>query len=188
MFPIIISQIQSTEDRLFFEKLYREKHHSILNKLESQIFNASDVQDLEQDVWKKLIENTDTLRKLDEFQLNQYILKTIHSIRVDYIRKNSKTETLELNGDNAGSLDELKIQDIARTVEEAMACEQLMEDFPKLLQKLSPVEQQMFHYKFVMREGNEEIAGHTGLTQASVNRNVRRTKQKLLKLIREWAG
>lgn len=187
MIPIIFSQIKTDEDRIFFENLYKAKHEKILERLKSQIYNQDDVEEVEQDVWKKLIENTDTLRKLEPYELNQYIVKAIHSVRVDYIRRMNKTDVLSFDDEREPAVKQIPVRDLLKRIEEEMAYEQLIKQLPSIVSRLTATEQSIYHYKFEMKESDKQIAQHLNITEVSVRKYTSRTKQSIFKLIENWA-
>ncbi len=187
MFPIVFSQIKSDEDRAFFEKLYYEKHAVILNKIKTQVYNPDDAEELEQEVWKRLIENTDALRELSEYQVGVYIIKTINSVRIDYIRRQSKAEIFDLDGESGAAPDELPTWEMARILDEKMAYEQLLEELPSIVRKMSYTEQLVYHYKFEIKESDRQIAEHLHISEKSVRKYISRTKHALLGFIKAWA-
>lgn len=187
MFPIIFSQIKSDEDRVFFENLYHEKHAMILNKIKKQVFRPDDAEELEQEVWKRLIENTDKLRDLDDYRVGVYIIKTINSVRVDYIRRQSKAEIFDLDGESGAAPVEIPTWEMAKILDEKMAYEQLLEELPSIVRKMTATEQSVYHYRFEMKESVQQIAEHLHISEKSVRKYISRTKQSLLGLIKAWA-
>lgn len=186
MFPIIFGQIKSDEDRIFFEELYKEKHASILRKLKQQIFNQDDAEEVEQDVWRRLIEKTDTLRKLKPYELNQYVVKVVRSVRIDYIRRQNKADILGLDEEVEKMLNKMSPRDVVEVLEEKMAYEQLLEELPSLVLKLTATEQLIYHYKFEMKESDQQLAERLHISVVSVRKYISRTKRSLFKLVQEW--
>ena len=83
LFPAVIAAIENDDDRAFMEKLYLDHRYLMFKVARGIVDSPHAAEDMVAEACVSLIENIDTLRKINSCKLRPYIVcqKRIHRLR-----------------------------------------------------------------------------------------------------------
>lgn len=156
MLPLFISMIEDESDRAYMADLYQQYYPLIKKKAYDLVGNYSITGDLVQDVFIKLIPKISLLRSLDSCKRTPYIVYTVRSVCMDYIRKQARGSA-KLQA--AGAIDWEEIEDTQASPEEQTIQRESYEALGRVLEHIPERDRQLLIYKYLMGLKDKEIAG-----------------------------
>ena len=180
MLVAAISQL-SDSDRDFMLNLYKSYYNLARKNIFSITHSKEDIEDLINDVFIKLIEKTDLLRTFDSCKTTTYIVYTIRSVSINYVKHKAvemkhlyfseSMDILEDCPDSEGGLEVRLIrQEEIRLLEKAMSL-------------LPQSQKDLLYFKYLLDMSDKEIADVLGIAANSVRQYLTRARRSVKKLI-----
>jgi RNA polymerase sigma-70 factor, ECF subfamily len=146
-------------DRDALEELYLIHFDRIYSYLHVSVGNRHDAEDLTTQTFLKMLEKIGTF-KWRSAPFSAWLFRIAHNLAMDHFRANRRwqpeEEVPEPPGEEEPSAELLAMQSIGR------------ESMGKLIEKLSPEQQQVLTLKFVFNFPNAEVATILGKTEGAV--------------------
>ena len=168
-------------DRDALEELYLIHFDRIYSYLHVSVGNRHDAEDLTTQTFLKMLEKIGTF-KWRSAPFSAWLFRIAHNLAMDHFRANRRwqpeEEVPEPPGEEEPSAELLAMQSIGR------------ESMGKLIEKLSPEQQQVLTLKFVFNFANAEAATILGKTEGAIKSLQHRALASLQKQLekRESAG
>lgn len=90
MIAYIIGALEDQGDRAFMENLYRNFERLMFSTARKYVQALPDQKDIVQDAMEKLIKKITTIRPMNRCALSCYIVYTVRSTSIDFLRKQKK--------------------------------------------------------------------------------------------------
>jgi RNA polymerase sigma-70 factor (ECF subfamily) len=186
MLPLIITQIEDESDRAFMSELY-ERYYKLMRDAVAVYRFGLDADDVINDACLKLMRKIPLLRGLSCCALRSYIVSTIRSVSIDYIRKRDGESAHSYLGteddaiydiDKTADANELTPDQIAVDKESVTA---LM----KAVERLSSPYKDILEFKYLLEMTNQEIGKLYGITPDSVRMYLTRARRMALTIFRK---
>lgn len=180
MFATAIARLDN-DDRAFMLNLYKNYYNLARKNIFGITHSREDIEDLINDVFIKLIEKITLLRTFDSCKTTTYIVYTIRSISINYV-KHKAIETkhlyfseymdiLEDFPDSESGLDDRLIQQ-----EESYLLERGISLLPQS-------QKDLLYFKYLLDMSDQEIAEVLGIAPNSVRQYLTRARRNAKKLI-----
>ena len=178
---LLTATIESDTDREFMMRLYTEYYPLMRSKAYGIVREYAIVDDLVNDACVRLIGKISLLRDFDCCKLAAYIVYTVRSVSVDYIRRQSAQNKRVQAGFTADD----DVADNGKSTEEIMIQSEEIDALRSAVMKLPERERDILHFKYTLEMKDAEIAQTFGIQPSSVRSLISRTRRKVYELIRE---
>lgn len=183
MIPMMILQMEDSDDRTFMSELYTKYIRLMYYIAKKWTSKLEEQEDIVQEALMKLVEKVGRLRELDEPRRANYISHTVRNTAIKHLEKKSRESRILLDmdisqlnyacSDEYFSLDEQFIQKEWRA------------EFRRIWEQLPEREKLLLEGKYIFGESNEEIAQWMNCRPASVRMALTRARRMVLqKLMR----
>lgn len=175
MIALICANIEDPSDRKFMDQVYQEFERTMFHIACKYTSCRMDQEDIVQDGVLKLIKNISTIRPMGRCILASYIVFTIRSISIDFLRgqkaKGSKVSSMEDEPFFELESPSLPLDD------QLISAERLTE----LWGYLSEEDRVLFEGKYLLGRTDEELAMLLNCQPDSVRMKLTRARRKALK-------
>ena len=173
MIPLIISTIETPDDRDFMEALYNNYNRLMYKEIRKYIKNDCDVEDILQSVLVKLIDKIQRLRSFDRDQRVNYIIVACRNTALNHLRDSNRASQFTFD-EEIDWLDEKYI-----SVDERLERLERMEDVGRAWRTLDERNRCLLEMKYILEMSNEEIAREVGVSTNSVRMLLTRARNRL---------
>lgn len=175
MLPLIISSIESPEDRDMMTDFYT-LHCGVLHKEAWKYLNIKeDVEDVVYEALTKIIDKMEVFRDLQPSQRIQYALTTVRNLSYILLKRNNHFSFVSYDAVDFETLVDNHLPPEA-TVERKQAFEHLRE----VWNKLSIDDRMLLEQKYILCWNDADLACQLGIQPSSVRMRLTRTKRKLM--------
>ena len=180
MIGVLIAQLDE-DDRTFALNLYKSYYSLTRKTIYNMIHSNDDIEDLIDDVFVKLIEKISLLRTFNSPKTTSYIVYTIRSVSINYI-KHKKVESKHLYfSDNMDNLD--NIFDSVENLDEKLVRQEELETLSNAISKLPQNQKDLLYFKYVLDMSDSEIADILVIASNSVRQYLTRARRNAKKLM-----
>jgi RNA polymerase sigma-70 factor (ECF subfamily) len=183
--PLFLSTIEDDSDRAYMAGLYEQYFPLVKKKTYDLIGEYSVTGDLVQDVFIKLIPKVSLLRSLDSCKRTPYIVYTVRSVCMDYIRKKARGSA-KLQA--AGAVDLEEIEDPQALPEEQTIKRESYEALGKALEHISERDRQLLIYKYLMGLKDKEIASALNIPNRNIQAYLSRARRRAQTVLSKERG
>lgn len=178
MIPIILMTIENDDDREFMIKLYMDYQSLMRKQVLFLLKDTSLTDDMINETCIKLIENLDVLKQINCWALPTYIVFTVRSAVLDYMKSKRSKKIQEVDETDREHADE-------SINTEAEAIRQIeMSELASLINKLPDKYKDVLNFKYYLNMTNKEIASRLGIKPESVDMYLTRARKKVAELYR----
>lgn len=175
MIPIIISSIDSPEDRSLMTFFYETYNANMYREARKHISNSEDVEDIVYEALAKIIDKMDIFRDLKPLQQLQYALTTVRNLSYIFLKRNNYFTFIpydSMDFDIAANDD---------TDPELRAEKSTMStSIQKVWGSLDPNDRILLEQKYILYWKDSEIAAPLNIQPQSVRMRLTRAKRNLL--------
>lgn len=176
MLPIIISSIDSPEDRDLMSDFYLMYNALLYNEAWKFLEIKEDVEDIVYETLTKIIEKMDIFRELKPLQRVQYALTTVKNLSYIFLKRSNHFTIVSF--DNI----EFDIPADDGLSAEKVAEKNIFELHIKQIWKELPVEERMLlEQKYILQWKDEDLAESLGIQPQSVRMRLTRAKRNIIK-------
>ena len=176
MIPIVISAIESPEDRFLMTNFYEMHNEKMYREARKLLSSPEDVEDIVFEALTKIIDKMDIFCDLEPLQRLQYALTTVRNLSYILLKRNSHFSFIPydcMDFDIASSDD---------TNPEVCAEKNAMTSAVKTVWKtLDPDDKVILEQKYVLYWKDSEIAMRLNIQPQSVRMRLTRAKRNLMK-------
>lgn len=173
MLCMIVSMVDSPEDKRKVEKLY-EKYNGLMFAVAGKILTSKeDIEDAVLHSWEKIIKNIDKINKIDCKETKSFIVILTERVSIDHYRKLKREKTL--------SLDEYEESPYLFTTDREIEKYETIEWFRTIPKRYCEV-LIMF---YVNGLSTKEIAKVLGIKEGSVSSRLSRAREIIKKQLEE---
>lgn len=184
MFLLMVEQC-SDDDRAFMLNLYKN-YYGLVRKTIFNITNdVSDIEDLINDAFIKLIGKVDVIKRLDKHKLASYIAYTSRSVAINYIRHKQVERKYSYSDTYTDAIDALANNAKDETIEERLIKQEEMESLVNAVKGLPQDKKDLLYFKYVLEMDNAQIAEVLGISPDSVRQYLTRARRCARKLMEE---
>lgn len=170
------------DDRKFMTKLYKDYYALMKKQALLLLEDASLVDDMIDETCIKLMENIDMLKQINCWALPSYIVFTVRSVVLDYIkskRSKKKQEIQEISDEYA---------DNSLSTEEKVLRQIEIAELASLINKLPEKYKNVLNFKYFLNMTNKEIASRLGIKPESVDMYLTRARRKVAEMYERKEG
>lgn len=178
MFPIVISNIENDNERLFLERLYT-KYYSLMKK--KALFLVEDeacAEEIVQDSLLRFVNKIDDLMDIDKDKLPAYIMATVRNVSINR-RKRDRFEK-----DLFSQLDE-NVCDPKAIPENLYIQKEFLEKLEQAIKQLPEQYRLLLEAKYILDMKDDEIAKQFNIKSESVRTYIMRARRKAYSMIKE---
>jgi len=184
----IIESLDNPKDKKFIEELYEDFNRLMFKTARGYVSHLQDQEDIVQSAIEKLIRRTDRLRKISRCGLPSYVVYTVRSVSVDFLRVRNRlvARTVSLDSDlpdwETAGWSELPDMDGYLISEERKGL------LRKAIKELPEEDQLLLEGRYVWGLSDKELAEDVGCKPDSVRMKLTRARRKALRYIKEKEG
>ncbi len=176
MLPIIISAIESPEDRDLMTVFY-EKHNGLMyHEARKHLDIAEDVEDIVYEALVRIIDKMDVFRTLQPWQRVQYALTTVKNLSYLLLRRKNHFEFISFD-----AIDFDLFADETASTESVVQRDLLNEGVRKIWNALELEDKIFLEQKYVLYWEDAEIAELLQIKPESVRMKLTRAKRNVMK-------
>ncbi|MDD2221490.1 MAG: sigma-70 family RNA polymerase sigma factor [Clostridia bacterium] len=178
MFLLLLESVEKCSDKEFLRELYLKFYPVTYKKVFDLVGQDQEAGDIINDAFIKLIDKTELLRSLSEYQLICYVVLTARHTAINFIRHR------DLAKKHIFITDEIENVSIADTSleEEYLKAEQIGELAQVILQ-LPEAARSILLDKYYLQMSAEEISRQLGITTSAVWQRINRAKKQARSLL-----
>ena len=176
MLPIIISSIESPEDRDLMTDFFLQYRGLMYNEAQKYLNTPEDVEDIVYEALAKVIDKMETFRDLKHWQRVQYALTTVRNLAYILLKRSNRFTFM--------SFDELEYEipanegsSLEQTVEEQL----LRTQIKQIWNEIDLDDRLILEQKYILRWTDEELAMNLSIKPQSVRMRLTLAKRKVLK-------
>ena len=180
MLPIIISAIESPEDRDLMTEFYMRCSGLMHHEAQKYLSVAEDVEDVVYEALAKIIDKMEVFRELKHRQQVQYALTTVRNLSYIMLRRQKRFEFI--------SFDDIDLEiftDESESLEDAVQRSVLNAGVRKIWNSLGLEDKIILQQKYVLHWSNEEIAEPLEIKPESVRMRLSRAKRNLIQQLQK---
>jgi RNA polymerase sigma-70 factor (ECF subfamily) len=177
----MIAAIEDDDDRVFMLNLYNNYYGLVRKTVYSITYDNTDIEDLINDVFIKLIGKISVLRKLDCCKATSYVVYTTRSVTINYLKHLSVVKKHTYYGEDADIADSLISVD--NDMEDRFVNQSDLEALGNAILKLPQKQKDLLHYKYVLEMNDAEIAEILDIDRNSVREYLTRARRNAKKLM-----
>lgn len=169
---------ENGDDKEYLSNMYRQ-YYPLLKKHANAITgDLNAVDDLIQDTFLKLIPKISLLRSLNCYKKTSYIVYTLKSVCLDYLRKKTRRSPYTSNI----PMDDIlhQIPDLQAATEEIFVYHEELKALDQMLLQLSERDRCLLYFKYNMEMKDREIAKLLGIPANHVRQYIARAKRRAL--------
>ena len=175
MIPVIISSIESPEDRDLMAEFYIKYEALLYQEARKHLTVKEDVEDTVCEALAKIIDKMDTFRGLAPAQRIQYALTTVRNLSYILSKRNAYFTFVEYNESYEPFASE------QTTPEDSTEKKAALDQMRTVWMSLDIEDRMLLEQKYVLHWKDTELAEQLGIKSASVRMRLTRTKRKLMK-------
>jgi len=178
---LVISKLENEEEQIFIADIYNNYRGLMIKKSLEYVDNHHDAEDIIQKAFLKFMEKVSLLQSFEDRKLIAYIVSTIETTSIDFIRKRKRdinsTVSFE-DGDN--------IQDILdiETPEKIAVENYDKETINRAIKKLKPKHKIVLECKYYQNMPDDEIAEILNINPKSVREYLTRARNELKAILK----
>ena len=184
MFFLMLSTIESEDDRAFLRTLYEENYTAMLRKAKTMLFDDAAAEDVVQDTFVYFARNLDKIYKVPCNTLPFYVVMCVKRKCLDYI-KQQKVKSSHIAGSIASDEYPYELPDKGISVEEQAILKIDAESVQKAFAFLPESLKDILRYKYLLEMKDEEIAKLLGVKKVTVRSYLTRARQAVYEICKE---
>lgn len=181
MIGLLITVLESDDDKAFMLDLYKNYYSLVRRTIFSIIHDNKDIEDLINDIFIKLIEKIPLIRTLDCYKTTAYIVYTVRSVTINYI-KHKKVESKHMYyGDDTDIAEDISNHEDGS--EDRLIRQEEMELLNNTISNLPQKQKDLLYFKYILEMSDEEIAEVFRIAPNSVRQYLTRARRNAKKLM-----
>ena len=184
MLLLLLSTIESEDDRAFLRTLYEENYEAMLRKAKSMLFDDAAAEDVVQDTFVYFARNLDKIYKVPCNTLPFYVVMCVKRKCLDYI-KQQKVRSSHIVGSVDSGEYPYELPDKGISVEEQALLKIDVESVQKAFAFLPESLKDILRYKYLLEMKDEEIAKLLGVKKTTVRSYLMRARQAVYEICKE---
>lgn len=179
--PVAIMMMEDGDDRSFMEKLYVQHRYLLFRTAYNVVRNPQTAEDMVSEACVSLIENIDTLRKLNICKLRAYIVTTVRNVSLDYVRKRDRQSEKYFFTSDEKSFD---LPEQAQ-VDDDLIRKAEVDILRKALHKIHKTERELLQMKYFDMATDVQIAEKFHIGTNSVRYYLTKARRSLRRILEE---
>jgi len=181
MLMLAIVTLESDDDKAFMLNLYKDYYGLVRKTIYSITHNNSEVEDLINDTFIKLIEKVSLLRTLDSCRLAAYVVYTSRSVAINFIKHRDVQNKHVYYGKDLDLSDKLSSR--VDRIEERIIRHEELEELGNAILKLPDKYKDLLYFKYILQMHDREIAKVFEIAPDSVRQYLTRARREAKKLL-----
>lgn len=185
IFATMVAQLDDDNDREFILQLYKNYYNLAWKNIFRITRNLDDIEDLINDVFVKLIGKVSILRALERYKLTTYIVYTIRSVSLNYMKHKAVESKLLYFSDDIDAIDD----DTASGggVEDRLIRSDEVELLAKCAGMLPQKQRDILYFRYFLEMKDSDIAEVYGISPNSVREYLTRARRSVRELMEKEA-
>ena len=175
MLPIIISAIESPEDRDLMTEFYTQYHKLMYHEAKKYVSVLEDVEDIVYEALMKIIDKMDVFRELKRWQQVQYALITVRNLSYLLLKRQNHFAFVSFD-----TLDDEMLADENALPEDAVQRSLRDAGVRKIWNSLDLEDKILLEQKYILHWKDTEIAEPLQIKPESVRMRLTRAKRNLM--------
>lgn len=176
MFIMVISAMESDDNKAFMLNLYNEYYGLVRKTIYNITRDADHAEDLTNDTFIKLIEKVSVIRTLDSCKLAAYVVYTSRSVAINFIKHRDVQKKYAYYGKDLVSPEKIPSQE--DSIEAKIIHQEQIEELVKAILKLPEKHKDLLYFKYILEMDDREIAGIFRIAPDSVRQYLTRARRK----------
>lgn len=179
MLPIIISSIESPQDRDLVTEFYLTYKDRLYSEALKYLHTPEDAEDMVNETLAKIIDKMDVFRDLNPYQRIVYAVTAVRNISYNLSNRNNLFSMV--------SFDTLEVELPQESIvlpETAVVRKLFNEQIWQVWSALQTDERMILEQKYILRWTDEELSKYLGIQTQSVRMRLTRAKRSILKQLK----
>ena len=176
MLPIVISAIESPEERDLMTEFYTQYHGLMYHEAQKHLPISEDAEDIVYEALIKIIDKIDVFRELKHWQQVQYALTTVRNLSYLLLKRQNHFAFVSFD-----TLDDEMLADENALPEDAVQRSLRDAGVRKIWNSLDLEDKILLEQKYILRWKDTEIAEPLQIKPESVRMRLTRAKRNLMK-------
>lgn len=176
----MVNSLNDPNDKRFIEDLYRDFNRIMFKMAGRYVSSLPDQEDIVHNAIVKLIGRVDVLRKFSRCVLSKYIVYTVRSVAIDFLRMRGRLEahTVSLDG-------EMIVEGTSEPLDVYLMSRAKVARLKEIWPKLSEEEQLLLEGKYIWDRSDKELAEDFRCKPDSIRMKLTRARRRALDLMTE---
>ena len=179
MLPIIISSIESPQDRDLMSEFYLSHNSRMYAEAWKYMQNAEDVEDMVFEALTRIIDKMDVFRNLEPTQRIVYAVTAVRNLCYIQLTRNNLHTMVSFD-----ALEVERPQEGSTSLESMTERKLLNEQVRQVWCTLTAEERMLLEQKYILRWSDEELSKHLGIQPQSVRMRLTRAKRSIMKQLK----
>lgn len=181
MLLLLLSTIENDDDKAFMLNLYQDYYALVRSTVYKVMRCDSDIDDLVEDTFVKLIEKISLLRTFNCCKTVSYVVYTTRNVTINFIRHRDVCEKHSYYG---GQEDVLAgLTDTNEPMEDLYLRQEEIEALSDAVLKLPDRQKDLLYFKYIRNMSDDEIAEELSISPVSVREYLTRARRAAKKLM-----
>lgn len=175
MIALITGTMEDPDDRVFLEELFQNYQRLMFRTVQKYISSPADQKDIMQDSMEKLIKKVSTLRAMARCSLPSYIVYTIRSTSIDFLRRQKR------NVERTVSLDTPEFSEMEAVdspLDDLMVSREQFAHLQKVWPDLSEEERTLLKGRYILGYTDNDLASRLGCQPSSIRMKLTRARRR----------
>lgn len=181
----IISTLEDQGDRAFMENLYQDFERLMFSTARRYVQAIPDQKDIVQDAMEKLIKKSATIRSMNRCALACYIVYTIRSTSIDFLRARNKSVEHNVSIDLPESSE---LEAVAPSMDDLAISAERMALLQSLWPHLPEDDRTLLEGKYVWGYTDQELASLLKCKPSSIRMKLTRARRRAFEQMTEKEG
>lgn len=176
----MIESLADPNDKRFIEKIYKDFNRTMFKTAGRYVSSLPDQEDIVQNAIVKLIGRVDDLRKFSCCVLPKYIVYTIRSVAIDFLRTRGRLEAHIVSLD-----DNMTVESKSEPLDAYLISKERTARSKEIWPKLPEEEQLLLEGKYIWGHSDKELAEDFRCKPDSIRMKLTRARRHALNLMTE---
>ena len=170
------------DDRAFMEELCQNYKWLMFSTVQKYISNSADQKDVMQDSMEKLMKKVSTLRPMARCSLASYIVYTIRSTSIDFLRAQKRNVERNISLDVP---EFLELEAVDPPLDDLIISAQQSQRLQSVWPDLSEEERTLLDGKYILGYTDKELASRLGCQPSSIRMKLTRARRRAFERLAE---
>jgi RNA polymerase sigma-70 factor (ECF subfamily) len=175
MFPIVISAIESVEDRDLMTQFYTSYKALMFSEARKHLDIEEDIEDVVYEALTRIIDKMNVFRELAPKQRLRYALTCVRNICFVSLKRKSIIPTVSFD-----DVDTALFEDVSQRLETVVEKKLIVDYIRCIWCSLESDTRMLMEQKYILRWSDEELAEILGIQPQSVRMRLTRAKRQLM--------
>lgn len=178
---LMIAAMEDGDDKTFMLNLYKDYYAPVRKTIYNILSNNTDIEDLINDTFIKLIEKVSLIRTFESCKKVAYVVYTARSVVINFIKHRDVQRKHAFYGGEADAVEEIISSD--DSIEDTLIFHETIKSLSDAVLQLPEKQRDLLYFKYILDMSDTEIAENFGIGPNSVRQYLTRAQREAEKLM-----